>query len=383
MKKVRMAVLGCGPRGTHLSGIYAHHPQLQITAFCDTAYGLAKNAADRLNSVFGSNAAYFTSYDEMLKSAAFDALFIASDPDTQVDYACAAMKRGIHVMTEVPAAYTIKQCCDLVSTVKSTGAKYQLAEQTRYWNFIRLWREMAQRGEFGKILYAEGEYLHYEPQWDYFRDKITGLHINTNDPSYHTNPIYEPTWRYRYFAHPIFYLPHELSPLLSVTGGRIKKVCCFGTKPESYSTKGFHVRDIETALMYNTDDVIFSLRAGFTSPFGGKNGTGAHWYQVKGTERSVEWCRSTLDNPKMFTPESGWTEQDWTLEDPDADEFVRMTSHGGADFYPIDTFVDAILNDKIPPMDVYRAVETAAPAILAAESAECGGIMLEVPDFRA
>ena len=34
-------------------------------------------------------------------------------------------------------------------------------------------------------------------------------------------------------------------------------------------------------------------------------------------------------------------------------------------------------------MDVYRAVETAAPAILAAESAEKGGIMLEVPDFRA
>ena len=33
-------------------------------------------------------------------------------------------------------------------------------------------------------------------------------------------------------------------------------------------------------------------------------------------------------------------------------------------------------------VDVYQAVETAAPAILAAQSAEQGGVLLEVPDFR-
>ncbi len=383
MKKVRMAVLGCGPRGTMLSQLYAHHTQLEIVAFCDITDELAKNAAAAVNTKFGADAKSFTSYEEMLKGAAFDAVFIASDPDVQVEYACDAMKRGIHVMTEVPAAYTIKQCRDLVDTVRATGAKYQLAEQTRYWNFIKVWREMAQRGEFGKIVYAEGEYLHYEPRWDYFRNKSTGHHVWTDDPSYHDSPDFETTWRYRYFRHPIYYLPHELSPLLSITGGRISRVCCLGTKMESYSTKGFHVRDLETALMYNSNDIIFSLRAGFTMPYGGKSGTGAHWYQVKGTDRSVEWCRSTLDRPKMFTPETGWTEQDWTLEDPAADAFIRSTTHGGADFYPIATFVDAIINDKMPPMDVYLAVESAAPAILAAESAERGGVMLDVPDFRA
>jgi hypothetical protein len=45
-------------------------------------------------------------------------------------------------------------------------------------------------------------------------------------------------------------------------------------------------------------------------------------------------------------------------------------------------FMDAILNDKTPPMDIYLALETAAPAILAAESARKGGILIEVPDFR-
>ena len=45
-------------------------------------------------------------------------------------------------------------------------------------------------------------------------------------------------------------------------------------------------------------------------------------------------------------------------------------------------FIDAIINDKTPAVDVYTAVETAAPAIMAAESARKGGALLEVPDFR-
>ena len=55
---------------------------------------------------------------------------------------------------------------------------------------------------------------------------------------------------------------------------------------------------------------------------------------------------------------------------------------GGADYYPMVHFMDAILNDKTPLMDVYLAVETAAPAIAAAESANKGGIQIEIPDFR-
>jgi len=42
----------------------------------------------------------------------------------------------------------------------------------------------------------------------------------------------------------------------------------------------------------------------------------------------------------------------------------------------------AIREDKPIDMDVYAAVETAAPAILAAESSNQGGVLLEVSDFR-
>ena len=382
-KKIRFAVLGTGPRWRSLGNIYMQHPNMEVVALCDIADGLPEEARDKLRSAYNCDPKLYSSYEQMVKDAKYDAIMITCDPDVQVDYAVREMDRGIHVMTEVPAAYTIDQCYSLVSAVRRNGVKYQLAEQTRYWNFIERWRHMAERGEFGKIYYAEGEYLHFEQRWDYFKNKTTGKHIWTDDPSYDNNPEYERTWRYRTFMDPILYLPHELSPLLSITGGRITSVSCMGTRPQSYYADGFDVRDLECAIMHNSNDAIFCIRAGFTTPFGRKHGTSAHWYQIKGTKQSVEWSRSTVDQPKAYVHGEDWSEHpEWGTADPNATEEFRNASHGGADYYPMYYFMDSILNDKTPPMDVYRAVETAAPAILAAESARAGGKLLEVPDFR-
>lgn len=381
--KIRFAVLGTGPRWRSLGNVYMQHPNMEVVALCDIADGLPEMARDKLKESFGCEPKLYSSYEDMVKDAKYDAIMITCDPDIQVDYAVAEMDRGIHVMTEVPAAYTIDQCYSLVNAVRKNGVKYQLAEQTRYWNFIKKWREMSERGEFGKIYYAEGEYLHFEQKWDYFRNKKTGITVWTDDPSYHNNPEYERTWRYRAFEDPIWYMPHELSPLLSITGGRITRVSCMGTKRGSYYAEGFDTRDLECAIMHNSNDAIFCLRAGFTTPFGKKQGTSAHWYQIKGTKQTVEWSRSTLDAPKMYVHGEDWSQHpEWSTADPEAPAEFQNASHGGADYYPIYHFMDSILNDKTPPMDVYRAVETAAPAILAAESARRGGEMIEVPDFR-
>ncbi len=387
-KKLRIGLVGTSSRCHSLHESYHLHPQYEVVAACDTALHKAEDFLETFKTITGGKTYKpYSCYEEMVKNEKLDAVLITCDPDVQVDIAVDAMHRGIHVMTEVPAAFSIEQCEKLVDAVEQTGCKYQMQEQTRYWKFIRDWREMAARGEFGKIIYAEGEYLHFEPAWDAFMDRKTGYREWTSDPSYYANPNYVPSWRGRCFRNPIFYLPHTLSPLLSITGGRITKVSCMGVKADSYGTPGMAYRDIQNALMYNSDDIVFSVRAGFTSPYGQKAQTGAHWYQVKGTQRSVEWARSTIDTPKMYTPVPGthdgeWKAMDWTCADPEAEAFIREGYHGGADYYPLMHFIDAINHDTTPPMDVYTAVETAAPAILAAQSCEQGGVLLEVPDFR-
>jgi len=379
---IRIAVIGAGSMGAHTAPVYARLPRLKIVAFCDTAPGRAGEVAADFNRETEGGALAFSSYKALTGGCAYDAAYIACPPDIQVEIACAEMERGVHVMTQVPAAFTLQECRALVDTVRKTGVTYVLAEQARYWDFIRRWRDMALRGEFGKIVYAEGAYLHYEPRWDFFVDSETGRSVVTGDAACHNDPRYRRSWRYRFFAEPIYYLPHTLSPLLSITGGRISKVACFGTRTGGYSHQGFEVCDLQEAVMYNEDDVVFSVKTGFTTPHGLNPLTGAHWYQIKGTGASVETPRSCLDGGKLWTAERGWERAELSCLLGDADEFARSITHGGADMEPAVQFTRAIRGEGTPEMDVYAAVETAAPAILAAESCRRGGVTLEVPDFR-
>lgn len=386
-KKVKIGFAGLGRRGRHLLKLYASHPQCEVVAICDILPPMVELAASELKN---ADVGTFGSFESMVNEVDMDAVFIAASPDIQVDLACYAMNKGIHVTTEVPAAFSLKHCWDLVTTVEKTGAIYLLSEQARYIDYIRQWREMAINQDFGKILFAEGEYIHYG-SLQYFQNSVTGERYIT--PVKPDLANVEEAWRFRKLSHPIYYLPHELSPLLSITGGRVTKVSCMGTRKGSYTfPEAPPVRDIEIAIMHTDNDTLFRLAAGFTTPHGPRRETQYHWHQVAGTLRTVEWARSNQDKPKMWTAprplqykpaNTEWVEMDdWALMPKDVPEYILKSGHGGLDWYPMNNFIQTILGNEKLGMDVYEAVETAAPAIMAAESSEEGGALKFVPDFR-
>ena len=45
-------------------------------------------------------------------------------------------------------------------------------------------------------------------------------------------------------------------------------------------------------------------------------------------------------------------------------------------------FVDSIINDTKPPIDVYDAMDLTVPGLVSEESIAKGGKPVEVPDFR-
>ena len=58
------------------------------------------------------------------------------------------------------------------------------------------------------------------------------------------------------------------------------------------------------------------------------------------------------------------------------------SGHGDLDYFVFAQFADALLHDVAPEVDVYTAVETAAPAILAAKSIAEDNAPQDVPRFR-
>ena len=56
--------------------------------------------------------------------------------------------------------------------------------------------------------------------------------------------------------------------------------------------------------------------------------------------------------------------------------------HAGSDYWQVRAFLDAIINDETPPLDIYAALEITAPGICGGISIEKGGMPVEVPNFR-
>jgi len=379
-KRIRVGLVGCGRRGIYVASLFKSHPDCEVTAVMDR-FGACAAAAG--NDLGVPKDAWYTDFGVMLKKAKVDALFFGCDPMVQVDLGCRAMEAGRHVCTEVPAAFSLDECRRLVDTVKKTGMKYQLLEQTRYWGFVDSWRLMRERGELGHVCLAQGEYVHYEKNWSYWTDTETGEIIREPVPP--KGRKVEPHWRYKVLGDPIYYLPHTMSPLLKILDDKVTCVSCLGTRKHSYTYEDVDLpwTDIQYALMHTAKDTVMLVGAGFSLPHVNRGQLSAHWYELRGSKGSVVSPRYKEDQFRVWHPGSPSYEAQSLSPTPlDATEEQAKTGHGGADFKPVDTFIRSILDDTTPPMDVYRTVEMTAPAVVAAESARQGGAMLQVPEIR-
>ena len=110
-----------------------------------------------------------------------------------------------------------------------------------------------------------------------------------------------------------------------------------------------------------------------------------HWYSVMGTKGSVETHRTDHDKMKLVVTENDKAvprEVWYDLDRETTPAEILNSGHSGIDYFAIRAFADCVINDTPPPLDVYGAAETAAPAIAAARSAELDGERIAVPDFR-
>jgi hypothetical protein len=57
------------------------------------------------------------------------------------------------------------------------------------------------------------------------------------------------------------------------------------------------------------------------------------------------------------------------------------SGHGGSHTFITHEFVDSIINNRPPAVDIYEALAYTAPGIIAHESALKGGEHLQIPNF--
>jgi predicted dehydrogenase len=375
MEPIRIGVAGLGGRGVGWLRILQRVPGYRVVALCDPIAALHQRALAALAEP--DEVAVYTRYDDLLADPRVEAIGLCVRCREQGAMAAQALAAGKHVNAEVPAAHTLEDCWRIVVAQERSGCVYQLAEQTRYWGFVEAWRTLVASGQLGQVTLCEGQYFHYIA--DHQRqDPVSGRFVPATELGQH--PAARPTWLAE--MPPIHYLPHELSPMLKVLDDRVVQVVAMSTRQPSYAHPELPQADLQMALMKTEKDAILRMAVSFNQPHPHRN---YHWYQVLGTHGRLEWKRADRDRPRLWLAGGQMhdlAEVDWRYERLDAPPEARGSGHGDADYYVHAAFRDAVRGRRPLEFDVYRAMDTAAPAILAAESIDGGSVPLTVPDFR-
>ncbi|HBF15442.1 MAG TPA: hypothetical protein DDW30_07155, partial [Clostridiales bacterium] len=208
-KKVKIGVLG-GGRGASMIQYCEHSDNAELVAICDKNPDVLKMQQETLKD---DRITYYDNFEDFLTHD-MDAVVLANYAHEHAPFAIRAMKRGLHVFSEVLPCQTMKEAVELIEAVEETGMIYAYGENYCYMPAPYEMRKRYKEGTIGEFEYGEGEYIHNcETVWP-------SLTFGEHDH-----------WRNRMYA--TFYCTHSLGPIIHITGLRPVSVIGFeGTKME-------------------------------------------------------------------------------------------------------------------------------------------------------
>ena len=376
MDEIRVGLFGLGNRGRHWLRLLQKIDGFRITAIGDIFPTLHEKGLSELGD--RKNISVYTNYEDLLSDENVAAIALCVRCKEQGAMAAQALELGKHVHSEVPAAHTIKDCWRIVAAVERSGLVYQLAEQVLYAGFVLAWSNLVKEGALGHISYFEADYIGYKGTLRYHQDWSTGDFVYPDRLKEH--PAAKPTGL---MSDPMSSLAHELGPALKILDDRVVRVVGMGTRPRSYGRPELEKSDVQVALMHTEKATILRMVSSFTQKHAPERDH--HYYQIIGTEGSIESGRS-LGDPHLFWLADynmhGPTKVKWGYQRTDAPPGAAESGHSGMDYYVHIEFRDAILQNRKLEFDVYKAINTAAPAIAAVESIKTGSVPIDVVDFR-
>lgn len=155
MKKLKLALIGAGQRGTDVYGRYAleHDPDLEFVA-------VAEPVAERRARFAGQHdlppEAQYASWEPLLSQPRLaDAVIIATQDNQHVAPALAALEAGYDVLLEKPMATTLEDCTALARAAERRGRLLQICHVLRYTDFFRTVHDVVQSGRLGDVVTYE------------------------------------------------------------------------------------------------------------------------------------------------------------------------------------------------------------------------------------
>ena len=389
-----LGVVGAGQFGSQFAHLFNLHPGTSAVYVADELPERAAEAVDRygLAGVKGS-------FEELLASDV-DAVAIFTQRWTHGPLVERALRAGKHVYSAVPMAVSEEEIAAIIQAVRDTGLVYMMGE-TSYYNPATVYaRKQLADGKFGRIFYAEGDYVHDMDLGFYEAYQYSGGE----------------RWKETASYPPMLYPTHAVGGVLGAVPAHAVSVSCVGVKDDR--NDGVFDKDVSmfgndfsnaTALFELNDGGVMRTnemrRVGYPSHIRESR------FRFFGTEASFEQLAKVSvwqDKQNVHdVSEQMETRPSIPLDDPSLahvapdlrDAFVSglapvhdpgrlpeefrgaPNGHEGSHHFLVDDFVTAVNNGSLPPVNAWLAARFTLPGIVAHQSALRNGERLPIRDF--
>ncbi|MBN2309495.1 MAG: Gfo/Idh/MocA family oxidoreductase [Candidatus Hydrogenedentes bacterium] len=381
----RIAFIGVGNRGTGLLKGLLQVPGTAVTAICDIDEEHLNRAIELVNRAHGNTPAGFSrgpyDYRRMLERDDFDAVLIATPAPLHAEMSVDAMLAGKHVASEVPGAYTIEECWNLVKTKEKTGKRYMLLENYNYARQRMMVYNMIRAGVFGDVYYGECSYIHdcrslrFESDGSLtWRGQIKAEQFGNLYPTHSLGPVSK--WLDINRGDRLVSLVSMMSRPAAIHAYAENR---FGADSAAAQTKFINgdmcVTLIKTAngrlitVYYDSDSPrpadIFYLAQGPQGVYDSRRGI-----YIDGVSPAHQWEEAAQYAEK-------YEHEYWKTRGEEA----SRTGHGGGDYFVVSDFVEMARRDEEPWIDVYDSATWSSVVELSQQSIRANGSSVEFPDF--
>lgn len=340
-RKVRVGIVGYGYCKFGAQFGFQHHPNVEVVAVSDLIPERCANLAHECRC-----AKTYPSLEELVQDDRIEAVFVATDAPSHARHCMAVLKHGKHVASAVPAVFgSLEDAAALFAAVRQSGRKYMLFETSCFREELFAMRQIYRAGGFGKLVYAEGEYFHFQQEpLPSYKEWRTGL---------------PPQW----------YPTHSNAFYIGVTGGHFTEVSCLGMPSENPALHAENNRyrnpfGTEIALLRTSEGGSARMAVSWDTPgFDGEMG------RVRGQKGSYY---------KAFV---GLARNRADLRRPPLPPGVEAGGHGGSHGHLMNEFVTAILEDRPPLVNIAWALNLTVAGIVAHQSALKDGELLKIPAY--
>jgi len=383
-----------GQFGGQFAHLFNLHPGVNEVFAVDELADRAAGAVEQYD-LAGS----MGTFDELLASDV-DAVAIFTQRWTHGPLVERALRAGKHVYSAVPMAVTEDEIAKIIDAVRETGNVYMMGE-TSYYNPATVYaREQHAAGRFGRVFYAEGDYVHDMDLGFYDAYQYSGGE----------------RWKETASYPPMLYPTHAIGGVLGALPAHAVSVSCVGVKDD----RGDGVFDRDISMFgndFSNATALFELNDGGAMRTNEMRRVGypSHIRESRfrffGTEASFEQlAKVTVWQDKTNVhdiSEQMESRPSVPLDDPSLanvapelrDAFVSglapvhdngrlpeefrgaPNGHEGSHQFLVDDFVTAVNTGSLPPVNAWTAARFTLPGIVAHESARRNGERLPIRDF--